>query len=202
MRAPQTPVDVPKSPLGTVASLRRSQLNLDSIATTAESCTTTARPEASTQGAEQGTARPMSSAEYPEDVVAAAYASGDVHAVARQLTYVSRHFPSRTREFIWDAARAVAVRYCTHGVGEDQCPPALPEFSAQEAAVEAARLHPGLCGYHHASTIAGVNASKVAECRGSATAKGLRNQVTRTICKLLVLPESPVPQPAHACYGR
>lgn len=103
----------------------------------------------------------------------ASYRAGQRDAISSQLKEVAWHFPDRTREFADIAARAVAECYCTH----DGAPSPLPAFSERSEAQQAAKGHPGLCGVHHASTIAGVSVQEVLVRDHQATANKLRNQV-------------------------
>lgn len=82
---------------------------------------------------------------YPAVPAAMEFDGGQEYAVSKQVVVVATHYPSRTREFIEDAALAVARLNCAHGSTE-----AIP-FPSGMSVNEKRRLarahdHPGLCG--------------------------------------------------------
>lgn len=76
----------------------------------------------------------------------------DCRAVHRQLTVVAQFRALRTREFAFEACRAVGQLFCRC----DAEPQPLEGTGSREQKVAAARAHPGTCGVHTAGVIAGV----------------------------------------------
>lgn len=76
-----------------------------------------------------------------------------------QLKLVAQHHPSRTREFAFDAATAVATAHCEHAVHPL---PLQAGLSLAQRKV-AAKAHAGLCGVSLAAVIVGLQFSDISE---------------------------------------
>lgn len=113
---------------------------------------------------------------YPIEAAVAAYVGGDETYVTVQVALIAKHFPANIWVFIWDAAREVGPRFCSH-----QGPPPVLLIVGTGNAVACkaeAKNHPGQRGVHHAEAIAGVEADNVAARGNGSAQRRFRNQVS------------------------
>ena len=101
----------------------------------------------------------MAQPTYPAAIALQAFEEGHENAIHAQLQLVAEHYPSRTREFAFDAATAVATAHCEHAVH----PLALPAGLSLAQRKVAAKAHAGMCGVSLAAVIAGLQFADISE---------------------------------------